>query len=75
MNTPHLDPATCMALKPILDAGKEAMAQMDACNTWTVGIANLLGVSLADFSSTEIPEQYAELRERITKAVKVINGL
>jgi hypothetical protein len=64
-----------MALKPILDDGKQAMAQMDACNTWSVGIANLLGVSLADFSSTEIPDQYAELRERITKTVKEMNGL
>jgi hypothetical protein len=74
MNPTYLDPETCIALKPILDDGKRAMDQLDAANSWTVGIANILGVSLADFSSEEIPKQYAELRGRITEVVKILKA-
>ena len=70
MNTPHLDPATCMALKPIVDSGNRAMSEQDVYRGWTVGLALTLGIPISGFASNEVSEQYAELRERITKAVK-----
>ena len=70
MSTPHLDPATCMALKPIMDVGRQAQNERDAYNTWTVDLACILKIPLDNPASEDITEQYAELRERITKAVK-----
>lgn len=70
MKTPYLDPETCIALKPILDDGKEAMKERDDCHSWTVGLARILGISCSGFASEEIPKQYAELRGRITEVVK-----
>ena len=74
MNTPHLDPATCMALKPIVDEGNQAAAERDFYYGWTVGLAMTLGIPISGFASDEVSEQYAELRERITKAVKEMKG-
>lgn len=70
MNPPHLDPETYIALKPVLDVGKKAMEERDDCHGWTVGLARILGISCSGFASEEIPKQYAELRGRITEAVK-----
>lgn len=69
MNT-RLDPETCIALKPILDAGRVDANERAAYNNWAVHLASTLGISCSDFSSEEIPKQYAELRERITEVVK-----
>ena len=64
-----LDPATCLALKPIHDIGNQAMKERDEWNRWSVEIARLLNVSCSDFRSDIVAEQYAELRERITQAL------
>ena len=64
-----LDPATCVALKPIHYIGNQAMKERDEWNRWSVGIARLLNVSCADFASDVVADQYAELRDRITQAL------
>lgn len=70
----HLDPETCIALKPILDDGKEATKERDDCRSWTVDLACILGISCSGFSSDEIQKQYAELRGRITEVVKILKA-
>jgi hypothetical protein len=65
-----LDPATCLALKPIHDIGNQAMKERDAWNEWSVGIARMLNVSCSDFSSDVVADEYAELRSRITLAIR-----
>ena len=67
--TVPLDPATCLALKPIHDIGNQAMKERDEWNRWSVGIARLLNVSCSDFGTDIVAEQYAELRDRITQAL------
>jgi hypothetical protein len=64
-----LDPATIVALKPIHDAGTQAMRERDEWNRWSVEVARKLGVSCGDFASDVVSEQYAELRCRISKAL------
>ena len=64
-----LDPATCLALKPIHDIGNQAMRERDEWNRWSVGIARLLNVSCSNFASDVVADQYAELRDRITQAL------
>lgn len=64
-----LDPATCLALKPIHDIGNQAMKERDEWIRWCVGIARLLNVSCANFASDVVADQYAELRDRITQAL------
>jgi hypothetical protein len=66
-----LDPATCLALKPIHDIGNQAMKERDECNRWSVGIARMLNVSCSNFASDVVADQYAELRDRITQALNV----
>lgn len=65
----RLDPATCLALKPIHDIGNQAMNERDEWNRWSVGIARTLGVSCSNFASDVVADQYAELRARITQAL------
>lgn len=72
MKTAYLDPETCIALKPVLDVGKRAMEERNDCHGWTVDLARILGISCSGFESEEIPKQYAELRGRITEAVKAL---
>jgi hypothetical protein len=69
-----LDPATCVALKPIHDIGNQAMKERDEWNRWSVGIARLLNVSCADFASDVVADQYAELRDRITQALNATSS-
>jgi hypothetical protein len=64
-----LDPATCLALKPIHDIGNQAVSERDKWNSWAVGIARMLNVSCSDFASDVVADQYAELRDRITQAL------
>ena len=64
-----LDPATCLALKPIHDLGNQAMKERNEWNSWSVGIARLLNVSCSDFASDVVADQYEELRARITQAL------
>jgi len=64
-----LDPHTCLALRPLVDAGSQAMQERDDYNTWACQLARTLGVSCSDFRSEDVGAQYAELRERITAAL------
>jgi hypothetical protein len=64
-----LDPATCLALKPVHDIGDQAVKERDEWNRWSVGIAGMLNVSCSDFASDVVADQYAELRARITQAL------
>ena len=66
-----LDPATCVALKPIHDSGNQAIQERDAWNRWSVEIARMLNVSCSGFASDVVADQYAELRERITQALSI----
>lgn len=74
MNTPHLDQATCMTLNPIIDSGNRARVERDIYHGWTVDLALTLGIPISGFASDKVSEQYAELRERTTKAVKEMKG-
>lgn len=74
MNTPHLDPATCIALKPDYDTLKGAITERSLYNSWAVELANILGVPFDGLSLENMTERHAELRERITKAVKEMKG-
>ena len=73
MNTP-LDPETSRRLQPVIDDGEQAIRQRDTYNAWTVDLARILGISCSGFESEEIPKQYAELRGRITEAVKALKA-
>jgi hypothetical protein len=64
-----LDPATCLALQPIHDLGNQAIQERDEWNRWCVEIARMLDVSCSDFAADVVADQYAELRERITKSL------
>jgi hypothetical protein len=48
----------------------ELRSQRQQWHEWIVSVAAALGVSCADFKSTEIAEQYAELRLRISKELR-----
>jgi hypothetical protein len=71
-SVPPLDPATCLALKPIHDLGNQAMKERDDWNRWSVEIARSLNVSCSDFASDVVAEQFAELRERITQSIEKV---
>lgn len=65
-----MDPATCLALRPIIDLGNQAMKERDEWNRWAVEIARTLNVSCSDFASEVVADQYAELRVRIAQALR-----
>lgn len=65
----RLDPATCLALKPLQDIGSQAIKERDEWNRWSVEIAGMLNVSCTNFASDVVADQYAELRTRITQAL------
>jgi hypothetical protein len=73
--TTPLDPATCLALKPIHDIGNQAIKERDEWNRWSVGIARMLNVSCSNFRTDIVAEQYAELRDRITQALNTHSAL
>lgn len=64
-----LDPHTCLALRPLIDAGNAAKKERDEYNMWAVRIAITLGVSCSNFRAEDVGSQYAELRSRITDAL------
>ena len=64
-----LDPATCLALKPVHDIGNQAVNERDKWNRWAVAVAMTLNVSCSDFASDVVALQYEELRERIVQAL------
>jgi len=67
-----LDPATCLALKPIHDIGNRAVIERDKWNRWAVEVARMLNVSCSYFASDVVADQYAELRDRITQALNTL---
>lgn len=69
MNT-HLDPKTCIALKPDYDTLRGAIMERSLYNSWAVELANILGVPFDGLSLENMTERDAKLRERITEAVK-----
>ncbi len=68
-----LDPPTLLAINPILEAGDRAIKERDEWNRWSVELAMDLGVSVGEFQSQVISEQYYELRQRISAAVRTID--